>query len=174
MSDELEHGAPNPAVKNNLSHPAGWEDSDSDWDGESAFKPLTPEQVKDLRAKHPPLSPWRVVAVQAVAGLVAAALFGLLAPGRGAGWSALYGAAAVVLPQALLARGMGRLPLSNAGAAALAFMFWEFVKVAVAVGMLIAARYVVPDLRWLALLVAVVVCLKASWVALWLQRRSGQ
>ena len=42
-----------------------------------AFRPLTAEQATALRAKQPSLSPWRVVAVQGVVGLVAALLAGL-------------------------------------------------------------------------------------------------
>lgn len=172
MSKHPRHGAPQAGAKPSPTDRWGWDDEKADGDEDAAFKPLTPEEAQALRAKFPPMSPWRVVAVQAVAGLVVAALAGLLSS-RAAGWSALYGAAAVVLPQAVLARGMGRLPAANAGAMALGFMVWEFVKISLAAGMLAAARYVVPDLRWLALLLALVVCLKASWLALWLQRRFG-
>ncbi|WP_374585430.1 ATP synthase subunit I [Ideonella dechloratans] len=172
MTNTPDHGAPQAGA--GLPPPHRWVEDREDavGDGEPDFKPLTAEEAQALRAKSPPLSPWRVVMVQAMTGLVVAALFGLLSSGV-AGWSALYGAAVVVLPQAVLARGMGRLPGANLGAAALGFMVWEFVKVALAIGMLVAARYVVHDLRWLALLVGLVVCLKANWLALWLQRRVG-
>ncbi len=71
--------------------------------------PLTREQVQALREEYPLLSPWRVVAVQAAVGLVVAVLAAVIT-GRGAiGWSALYGAAAVVVPGARqVAHGWGR------------------------------------------------------------------
>jgi ATP synthase protein I len=138
---------------------------------ETPFEPLTREQAQALRAKHPPTSPWRVVAAQAAAGALCAALTWGLTQRSGAAWSALYGAAATVLPNALLARGMTRRSSSNPGAAAVGFMFWEMVKVAVAVAMLVAAPRVVPGLSWPALLVAMIVCVKVNWLALLWQRR---
>jgi len=122
-------------------------------------------------AQHPPLSPWRVVAVQAVAGVVVAALWYAVTRKGGAAWSALYGAAAVVLPGALMARGLtSRISRASPGAAVLGFMFWESLKIALAVAMLVAAAKVVPDLSWPALLVTMVVCMKVSWLALLLRR----
>jgi ATP synthase protein I len=89
----------------------------------------------------------------------------------GAAWSALYGAAAIVLPNAMLARGMTRRTSSSPGAAVLGFMFWEVVKIAVAGAMLVAAPRVVPGLGWPALLAAMIVCVKVNWLALLWQRR---
>ena len=145
-----------------------YRDGSADEAEEQPFKPLTQEEAQALRAKHPPLSPWRVVAVQAVAGLVVAALAYAIAEAE-AGWSALYGAAAVVVPGALFARGMARQTNRvNPGAAVFGFMLWEFVKIALTVAMLVAAAKVVPDLSWPALLVAMVVCMKVNWLApLW-------
>lgn len=136
---------------------------------EPPFKTLTPEEAQALRAKLPRLSPWRVVAVQAVAGLVVAALAYAFAGEAGTMASALYGAAAVVVPGALFARGMARQTnRANPGAAVFGFMLWEFVKIALTVAMLVAAAKVVPDLSWPALLVAMVVCMKVNWLApLW-------
>src|SRR5487761_2184016 len=75
---------------------------------EEVFKPWSKEQAQTWRKQNPQVSPWRVVAAQFVAGLVCAAVAWVVT-GRGAAvWSALYGAAAVVLPSALLARGMTR------------------------------------------------------------------
>ena len=89
----------------------------------------------------------------------------------GAAWSALYGAAVTVIPSALLARGMTRRTSSSPGAAVFGFMFWELVKIAVAVAMLVAAPRVVPDLSWPALLVAMIVCVKVHWLSLLWRRR---
>jgi len=145
--------------------------SDSDAVEDPPFKPLTREEAQALRAKHPPMSPWRVVGSQAVAGLVCAAIAWVITSRSGTAWSALYGAAATVVPNALLARGMTRRTSTNPGAAAFGFMFWEMVKIAVAVVMLAAAPRVVPDLSWPALLVAMIVCVKVNWWALLWRRK---
>ena len=118
-----------------------------------------------MRAKNPPLSPWRVVAAQAVAGLVCALAVWALTQSGSSLWSALYGAAAVVIPSALLARGMTRGTGSRVAAAA-GFLFWEMLKIGVAIAMLVIAARVVPQLSWPALLVTMVVCMKVNWVAL--------
>ena len=89
---------------------------------EAPFKTLTREEAQVLKASIPQVSPWRVVAVQAVAGLVCAVVTWLLTQRSGAAWSALYGAAAVVVPGALLARGMTRHPSPNPGAAVFGFI----------------------------------------------------
>jgi ATP synthase protein I len=139
---------------------------DADDASEVPVKVLSREEAQALRERNPSVSPWRVVAAQAAAGLVCAALIGLVAGPGGAVWSALYGAAAVVAPGALLARGVTGHPSRNPGAAVFGFMFWEMVKVGVAVAMLVAAPRVVQDLSWPALLVAMVVCVKVNWLAL--------
>jgi ATP synthase protein I len=50
-------------------------------------------------------------------------------------------------------------------------MFWEMVKIGVAVALLAAAPRVVQGLSWPALLVAMVVCMKVNWLALLWRRR---
>ena len=84
-------------------HHAVWDDA-ADGDADEHFKRLSREEAAALRAQQPPLSPWRVIAAQAALGVIAA-LIGWWVTGLTAvGWSMLYGAAAVVLPGALLAR----------------------------------------------------------------------
>lgn len=145
---------------------------DSDVWGQAPAKALTPEEAQALRARHRSLSPWAVVVVQAVAGLVVATLAWFLVGLASAVWSALYGAAVVVLPSALLARGITRGQGVEARAAALNFMLWELVKMGVAVAMLAASAWIVPGLSWPALLVAMLVCMKMNWLALLWQGRS--
>lgn len=159
MTDTIDHG-----------ELAGKERDAAD---EPPFKPLTREEAEALRANNPPLSPWRIIAAQAVVGLAMAALWWGLSRRGGAAWSALYGAAAVVIPGALLARGItGQLSRVSPTAAAFGFLLWELLKIAVAVVMLVAAARVVPDLSWPALLVTMIVCMKVNWLALlWKQRR---
>ena len=141
----------------------------------AAFKPLTKEEAQALRAKEPPVSPWRVIGVQAAVGAVVALLAALLT-GRGEiGWSALYGAATVVVPGALMARGMtSKLSSMSPGASAVSFMSWEMVKIGVSVAMLMMAPRVVQPLSWPALLAGLVLCIKVYWFALlWRGRRKN-
>ncbi len=46
------------------------------------------------------------------------------------------------------------------------FLFWEMLKIAAAVSLLVIAAKVVPNLSWPALLITMVVCMKVNWVAL--------
>ena len=151
-----------------------WDDAE-DEAADRPYKPLTREEAGALRAKDPPLSPWRVIAAQAVVGVLLALVAGALT-GKGAvAWSALYGAAVVVVPGALMARGMtSRLSSMAPGASAVSFMLWEFVKIGVSVAMLAVAGRIVQPLVWPALLVGLVVCIKVYWVALlWRGRKKS-
>lgn len=134
---------------------------------EPPFQPLTAEEAQALRAKHPPLSPWRVVGVQAVLGSLVALLVALITNRWDWAGSLLYGAACVVLPGALMARGVtSRLARLSPGASVVSFMVWEGIKVVTSVVMLALAPKVVQNLAWPALLVGLVLCLKSYWVAL--------
>jgi ATP synthase protein I len=143
-----------------------WGDEE-DGAAEPAFKTYTREEALALRKRQPPLSPWRVVAVQAMVGAVLA-LFAMLVTGRqDITWSVLYGAATVVVPAALMARGMTSLLSSvTPGGGAVSFVLWESVKIAVTVLMLMLAPKIVQPLSWPALLVSLVLCLQVYWVAL--------
>ena len=162
------------ATKQRVEPGAASEDDPEGAAEQETFKTWTREEARAWSKNNPPLSPWRVVAVQAVAGLVCCAAVWAFTQRSGAAWSALYGAAAVVIPGALLARGMSR-DLSGvpgaAGQAAFRFMFWEMVKIGAAVAMLLAAPRVVPGLSWPALLVAMIVCMKMNLFALLWRRK---
>jgi len=83
------------------------------------------------------------------------------------GWSAGYGALVVVVPAVIFARGLtGRFSSLNAGTAALGFMAWEMVKIAVSIALLAVAPKWVSALSWPALLVGMVLTMKVYWVAL--------
>lgn len=119
----------------------------------------------EWRKRQPRLSVWRIVAVQAVVGVLAA-LLALLLTGRVQwAWSVGYGGLSVVVPAALFARAMARRRTS-AGAAVAGLFGWELVKIVVTVAMLAAAPRLVPGLSWLALLAGMVVTMKAYWIAL--------
>src|SRR6186713_1214060 len=100
-----------------------WAD-DEDEAGRAAIEPLTREQAQALLADSShSVSPWRVIAVQAAIGVLAAAVAGLLDTAEGWFWSALYGAAVVVVPGALMARGMtSKLSSVSPGASAVSVM----------------------------------------------------
>jgi len=128
---------------------------------------LTRAEAQALRAKDPPLNPWRVILVQAAVGVLVALVAWVVSGRQDVGWSALYGAAVVVVPGALMARGMtSRLSSMSPGTSAVSFMLWETAKIGVSVVMLMLAPKLVQPLSWPALLVALVLCIKVYWLAL--------
>ncbi len=134
---------------------------------ESDFTPLSAQEAQALRERNPSVSPWWVVMAQVVVGAVAALLAWLLTGLPSAAWSLAYGALAVALPAALFARGLsGRLASVNPMTAALGFLVWQMVKLALTMAMLFAAPRLVVALSWPALLVGLVLALKVYWVAL--------
>jgi ATP synthase protein I len=148
-------------------------DEDDDGDGDRPFKTLTREEASALRQKEPPLNPWRVIAVQGAVGVGVALLAALVTGKVEVGWSALYGAACVVVPGALMARGMtSRLSSMSPGVGAVSFMLWEMVKIAVSIAMLALAPKLVQGLSWPALLVGLVLGMKVYWFALLWRGRS--
>ena len=141
--------------------------SDVDEVADKPFKRLNREEAAALRAQEPSVSPWRVVAAQVAVGVVVALLGRLLTGRNEVAWSLLYGAAVVVVPGALMARGMtSRFTSMAPGTSAVSFMLWEFVKIGVSVVMLAMAHRIVQPLSWPALLVGLVLCIKVYWVAL--------
>ena len=134
---------------------------------EPAFRPLSAAQAKQLRLSQPSVSPWRVVAGQVVTGVLVALIAWGVTGQQNVGWSAGYGALAVIIPAALFARGItGRFSSLNAGTVVAAFFVWEFVKIGVSVGLLALAPRMVADLSWLALVAGFVVTMKVVWVLL--------
>ena len=157
--------------------------TESAWEEESQepeFQPLTREEAREWRGRQPTWSIWRLVAAQLLVGLLLGGLSGLLTQRAQVAWSVLYGSAAVVIPSALMAYGLtssalARLMAGIAQAAFVGFLFWEGVKVLLAVVMLWLAPQVVPGLSWLGLLLGLVVTLKVYWAGFLIQsRRSKQ
>jgi len=140
---------------------------DADEAEEPEVKRLSAAEAQALRELHPPISPWRVVRLQVAVGLlVALAAWGFTGK-TSVGWSAGYGALAVIIPAVLFARGlMSQFSSINAATAAFGFFVWEAIKIAVSVGMVFAAPRLVADLDWLAMLIGLIVTLKVYWVAL--------
>ena len=133
----------------------------------SPVKPLSAEEARRVREQNPPVSPWWVVAGQAGVGLVAGLLAWILTGKQNVGWSVGYGALAVLVPAAVFARGLtGKFSSVNPGTAAMGFLVWEMVKIALTFAMLLVAPRLVAGLSWPALLVGLVLAMKVYWVAL--------
>lgn len=134
---------------------------------ELPFHRLTRAEAEALRQRQPSLSPWRVVLMQAVLGAVVAAGAWLVTGSGASAASALYGAAVVVLPALLMARGTtGRVSRLSPAAGAVSVLVWSAVKMAASVVLLVLAPKVVQPLDWVALLVALVLGLQVYWLAL--------
>jgi ATP synthase protein I len=156
---------------------AAWQDSAAD---EEVFTPLTAQQARQWRARHPQLPLARVLLVQVAIGVAVAALAWLVTGRPLAAWSAAYGALVGVLPAALAAKGMARwaAPGFSPGAALTGFLLWEAVKLVLAVGMLMVAPKILGAPNWPALLIGLVLTIKVYWVGLLLAQamksRQGQ
>jgi len=153
------------------------------WEDEAEveeFKPLTREQAQKWRTRQPTESVWRVVRWQVVLAVLAALVAWGLTRRAPVAWSTLYGGACIALPSALMAYGLTSSALSRAMAAMFPGMakvslagvlFWEGVKVLLALAMMWAAPHLIPGLSWLALVAGLVVVLKAYWLEFWLSSR---
>lgn len=151
-------------------------DDPGDGAQEPEFKPLTREEARQWRASQPGLSLWRLVGVQWLVGLLAAAVAALLTQRASVAVSVLYGAATVAIPSALMAYGLtssalSRLSSGFAQAALVGFLFWEGVKVLLSVALLAAAVWILPEPNWIGLLIGLVLVLKVYWFGVLLQIR---
>ena len=148
---------------------------DADESEESEIKRLTRQEAQALRQSDPALSPWSVVGLQCVAGLLVALVAWGVSGKAVVGWSAGYGAIAVIIPAALFARGlMSQFSSLNAATAGFGFFVWEAVKMAVSIAMIVAAPRLIPDLSWLAMLAGLFVTLKMYWLALLMRPKPKQ
>ena len=138
-------------------------------------KRLSAQEAQTLRNTMPAVTAWQVVGLQAVVGLLAALAAWLFTQRPSAGWSAAYGAATVVIPAILFARGLSRQFSPNAATrsdgsarhgSGMGVLVWEAVKLLITGVMLFTASRWVADLEWLALLAGLVVTLKVYWLAL--------
>jgi ATP synthase protein I len=145
------------------------------WQEESGPEPvkaLTREQVQQLGLQRPAVSVWQVLLWQALVGLAMALALGLWSGRWEWALSLLYGAAAVVVPGLVFARGLtGRLSSINPGTAVMGFFVWEFVKIGLTIAILVAAPRWVEGLSWPALLVGLVVTMKVVWPVVWFKSR---
>jgi ATP synthase protein I len=136
---------------------------------EPAVRRLSRAEAADLAARQPAISPWRVVASQVLVGVAIAAVVQLVTGDRLLTASALYGAAVVALPGALMARGAtSRLSTITPLTSTVSMMFWATVKIVVSVVMLALAARIVPGLNWPVMLATLVVCMQTyAFALLW-------
>jgi ATP synthase protein I len=133
---------------------------------EPEFKKWTADEARLLREKSPSVSPWRVIGWQIIAGVVIALGAWLFSGDAVVAVSAGYGALTVILPAAVMARGiMSPVTGLNAVSAAMGFMVWEMVKIGLSVAMFFAAPQLIPGLSWLALMLGLILTMKVYWVA---------
>ena len=153
MTESLAHGVMRKGFQDELDEPP--------------VHTLSFDEAQALRARNPAVSPWRVVGAQALVGGVVAAVAWGLTNAAPVFWSALYGAAAAVVPGALMARGMtSRFTSISPAVSGVSVVLWSLVKIGVSVLMLVIAPRLIQPLSWPALLVALVLCVQVYWFAL--------
>ena len=135
-------------------------------------KSLSRDEAQALRVKNPILSPWVILMGQTFSGVLVAFAAWWISGDVATGWSAMYGAMAVVIPGALFARGLlSKVSTINPAAAVTGFFLWEMVKIGLVLAMLFAAPKLVTNLSWPAMLVGLVVTMKVVWLVLWLEAK---
>ena len=113
------------------------------------------------------MSPWRVLLLQALAGLAIVGGVAVVSGSASLVASVAWGVVAVWLPALVFARALSRqMRQGKAGSALVGLFVWEFVKVALTVALLLVAPKVIAELNWLALLAGFVVTMKMYWLAM--------
>ena len=153
----------------------------NDWDEpeEEVYRVLSKEEMTALQAsnavKHPPLSPWKILAAQVAVTVISMVIWSFFGEPVGVSLytqSAFLGGLISVLPATLflvrleLAKKSQRL---NPGRFLAALVSGEFIKIAVTLMLFIGIAYLIPGVHWVPLLVTYVLALKCVWLA-WLWR----
>ncbi len=169
---------PHPVRKPENGQSDAWIDDPVETDGavEDNFKPLTREEAQHWRSTQATMSVRWVLVWQVVFALVTMALAALLTRDLVVVQSVLYGAAAVVLPSALMAWGVKFSAVAKkvsgvAQAALLNFFVWEGVKLVLVMVLLGLAPVLLDAVNWLALVVGLVVVLKVVGLVFFVQSK---
>jgi ATP synthase protein I len=142
---------------------------DDDKPSEAEVVQWSADEVGALLKKSPAVSVWRIIAWQLLAGSLMAVLAWLVTGRQAVAMSVAYGALCVLVPAAVMARGMmSSFWRRHAASAVLGFALWELVKIVLTIALLCAAPKLVVQLSWLALLAGFVVTMKVYWLAAWL------
>ncbi len=160
--------------KNRFSEVDDWDEAEED-----TYRVLTKEEMGVLQAsnalKHPPLSPWKILAAQVVLTALSMVFWSFFGDPIGISLytqSAFLGGLTSVLPSALF---LIRLELAkktqvlNPGNYLAALVSGEFIKIVVTLMLFLGIAYWVPGVFWVPLLVTYVLALKCVWLA-WLWR----
>ncbi|WP_114654209.1 ATP synthase subunit I [Polynucleobacter necessarius] len=153
----------------------------NDWDEpeEEAYRVLSKEEMAALQAsnaiKHPPLSPWKILAAQVAITALSMVIWSIFGEPIGVSLytqSAFLGGLISVLPSALF---LVRLELAkktqilNPGNYLAALVSGEFIKIVVTLMLFLGVAFWIPGVLWAPLLVTYVLALKRVWLA-WLWR----
>ena len=123
-----------------------------DWSADDAhFLPLSAEQARQWRLRQRQLCLWCVSVAQTLAGGGVALLVGVLSGRPAWGWSAAFGALAVIAPTVFFLYRARRLA-PHVGSALLNLVVSELLKILWVVILLLLAPRMVPSLSWPALL----------------------
>ena len=153
----------------------------NDWDEpeEEVYRVLSKEEMLAIQAsnalKHPPLSPWKILAAQVAVTVLSMVIWSIFGEPVGVSLytqSAFLGGLISVLPTTLF---LIRLELAkksqilNPGRFLAALVSGEFIKIVVTLMLFIGIAYLVPGVLWVPLLVTYLLALKCVWLA-WLWR----
>ena len=160
--------------KNQFSEANGWDEPE-----EEVYRVLSKEEMVALQAsnavKHPPLSPWRILAAQVAVTVLSMVIWSIFGEPVGVSLytqSAFLGGLISVLPTTLF---LVRLELAkksqilNPGRFLAALVSGEFIKIVVTLMLFVGIAYFVPGVLWVPLLVTYLLALKCVWLA-WLWR----
>ncbi len=160
--------------KNRFSEVNEWDEPE-----EEVFRVLSKAEMADLQKdaalKHPPLSPWKILAAQVVVTVLSMVIWSVFGEPVGVSLytqSAFLGGLISVLPSALF---LLRLELAkksqllNPGNFLAALVSGEFIKIVVTLMLFLGIAYYIPGVLWVPLLVTYVLALKCVWLA-WLWR----
>lgn len=144
-------------------------------DPEEDFTALSSEEARQWRLRQPASPTWHSIAWQIGIGLTATAVIGMVWRSGMLAQSVAFGVFAVVVPNALLLRGMsGAGKHWGAEALLLRLLVWELVKLAVTFSILYSADKVLGEMSWPALLAGLVVTMKANWFVLAFQQGANR
>ena len=154
----------------------------NDWDEpeEEVYRVLSKEEMTALQAsnavKHPPLSPWRILAAQVVVTALSMLIWSVFGEPIGVSLytqSAFLGGLISVLPSTLF---LIRLEMAkktqilNPGNYLAALVSGEFIKIFVTLMLFLGVAFLIPGVLWVPLLVPYVLALKCVWLAWFLRQ----
>jgi ATP synthase protein I len=107
----------------------------------------------------------RIIQLQFLSAIVVA-IIALLIAGKHAGLSVLLGGLSCTLPNALFAVRLFMNERKPGGASPVTFFVWEFVKIGLTMGAMVAVGCLYEDVVWPAFIVGVIVALKSYIILL--------